>query len=91
MLCKQFIKLIKRPTFYMGLEARKSVFRVCNQPAHPRRLINTFFIRFLKSIISKLALRKISIFSLVSVTEETGLSLALSETPKTGFLASQPI
>ena len=30
-------------------------------------------------------------FKLVSVAEETGFSLALSETPKTGFVASQPI
>ena len=28
---------------------------------------------------------------LVYVAEETGLSVALSETPKTGFVASQPI
>ena len=33
-----------------------------DQPAHPRRLISAFVIRFLKSIISKLASRKISIF-----------------------------
>ena len=30
---------------------------------------------------------KISNFELVSVCEETGLKLALSETPKTGFVA----
>ena len=30
---------------------------------------------------------EISIFKLVSVAEETGMSLALSETPKTGFVA----
>ena len=45
---------------------------------------------FLESIISRLATSEISIFLLVSVTEETGLSLALSETPKTGFVASRP-
>ena len=33
-----------------------------DQPAHPCRLISVFVIRFLKSIISKLASRKISIF-----------------------------
>ena len=32
-----------------------------------------------------------SIFYLVSVAEETGLKLALSETPKTGFVALRPI
>ena len=62
-----------------------------DQPAHSRRLISAFVIRILKSIISKLASSKISIFYLVSVAEETGLSLPLSETMKTGFLASGPI
>ena len=33
---------------------------------------------------------KISNFYLVSVAEETGFSLALLETPKTGFLATRP-
>ena len=31
-------------------------------------------------------MREISILQLVSVAEETGLSLALSNTPKTGFV-----
>ena len=34
---------------------------------------------------------QISIFELVSVAEETGLNLALSETPKTGFVTSRSI
>ena len=62
-----------------------------DQPAHPRSLISAFVIRFLVSIISRLATSEISIFKLVSVAEETGLKLALSETPKTGFLATRPI
>ena len=37
----------------------------------------------MESIIFKLAISKISIFLLVSVAEETGLSLALKEIPKT--------
>ena len=37
-----------------------------------------------------LATGEISIFELVSVAEETGLKLALSETPKTGFLETWP-
>ena len=57
-----------------------------DQPAHPRSLISAFVICFLESIISKLAPGEISILFLVSVAEETGLKLALSETPKTGFL-----
>ena len=61
-----------------------------NQPAHPRSLVSVFVIRFLKSIISKLATSEISVFLLVSVAEETALSPALSETLKSGFLASRP-
>ena len=44
----------------------------------------------LESIISKLATSKFSIFQLVSVAQETGLSLALSETQKTGFVVLIP-
>ena len=38
-----------------------------------------------------LAPYKISFFQLVSLAEETGLNITLSETPKTGFLATRPI
>ena len=62
-----------------------------DQPAHPRRLISAFVIHVLKSIISKLATGEILFFYLVSVAEETGLKLALSDTPKTGFLAKRLI
>ena len=62
-----------------------------DQPAHPRSLISPFVIRFLKSIICKLAIGEISIFKLVSVAEETGLNLAFLETPKRGFLAMRTI
>ena len=51
-----------------------------DQPAHPHSLISVFVIRFLESIICKLA-----------EGEMTGLKLALSDTPKTGFLATGPI
>ena len=44
-----------------------------DQPAHPRSLISTYVFRFLEGIICKLATREISIYLLVSVTEETGL------------------
>ena len=56
-----------------------------DQPAHPRSLISTFVIRLFESTIS------ISNFQLVSVAEETGFSLALSETQKTGFVMLRPI
>ena len=44
----------------MGLDARKPVFRGlhhtgADQPAHPHSLISAFVIRFLESIIRKLA------------------------------------
>ena len=80
----------------MGLEARKPVFgglvnnKDTDQPANPRRLINTFDVCTLKSI-SKLATSKISIFWLVSVAEQADLNLTLSETPKTGFDEVRPI
>ena len=57
-----------------------------DQPAHPRSLISAFVIRFLDSFICKHATGEISIFYIVSVAEETGLNLALTETLKTGFL-----
>ena len=45
-----------------------------DQPAHPHSLISAFAFRSFESIISRL-----------SVIKETGLSLALSKTPKTGL------
>ena len=62
-----------------------------DQPAHLRSLISVFVIRLLESIISRLATDEILIFLLVSVAGETNLSLALSETPKTGIDAMRPI
>ena len=62
-----------------------------DQPAHPRSLISVIVFRFLESIICELATDEMSIFYLVSVAEETCLKFALSETPKTGFLATKPI
>ena len=59
-----------------------------DQPAHPRKLISAFVVRVLESIISDLATSEFSSFQLVSVAGETGLSLALSDTPKKGFVAS---
>ena len=50
-----------------------------DQPAHTRSLIIAFVIRLLESIISRLASSEISTFWLVSIAEETGLKLALSE------------
>ena len=47
--------------------------------------------RFLESIMSKLATCSFSTILLVYVAEQAGLNLALSETPKTGFIATRPI
>ena len=54
-----------------------------------RSLISTFVIHFLESSITKLATGEFSIFQLVSEADQTGLSVALSETLKTGFVTSR--
>ena len=74
----------------LDIDARNPVFGGADQPGLPRRLINEFVFRILESIISNLAANEISFFTLVSLTEETGLSLALSETPKTGVVVPRP-
>ena len=63
-----------------------------DQPAHSCRLISAFVIHLSRSIIStrRLGMSKISIFWLVSVAEETGLKLVMSETLKTDFVATRP-
>ena len=63
----------------MGLDARNlKLVHVNNKGAglysYPRSLISAFIVRLLESIISKLASCKIS-FKLVSVADQTGLSL----------------
>ena len=62
-----------------------------NQPANLCSMVSVFVGRLLESIISRLAANEISIFLLVSVAEQAGLSFALSETPKTGFLNFGPM
>ena len=64
-----------------------------DQPVHLhlRSLISAFVIHLLESIISKLATCKVSIFQLVSVAEQTVLSLTRLESRKTDFPASRPI
>ena len=53
-----------------------------DQPAHPCILISAFIFRSLESLDLLRAKFRV---------KETALSLALSETPKTGFVASKPI
>ena len=50
-----------------------------------------FVIRLLEGIIFQLAISEIPMFRLVYVADETALSLALSEVPETGFVASRSI
>ena len=77
----------------MGGDAKKNCFlpfgknKGADQPVYLHSLISTFVIPLLESIISRLATIIISIFLQVSVAQETGLNLALSETLKTGFVA----
>ena len=59
-----------------------------DQPAYPRSLISAFVNRVLESIVCRLVMSEISIFKLVSVAVEPGLSLALPDNPKIGFVAS---
>ena len=67
--------------------------RRADQPAHSRSLISAFVIRLFDSIKTKLAISEIPMIYLVYmyVADETALSLALSETPKAGFVPSRPI
>ena len=62
-----------------------------DQTTGMRSLIRAFVICLLESIIFKLATSKLPIFYLVSVAEQVGLNLTLSEASKIGFLAPQPI
>ena len=84
---------------YMSHVMRKPVNVICEQqrhrsasssvqPAHRRSLISAFVVRCLDSIVPILVISKISRLQLVSVAEQSGLSLTLSETPKTGFLVT---
>ena len=52
--------------------------KAADQPAHPCSLSSAFVVRCLDSIISILAIAKISRLSLVSVSEQAGLSLTWS-------------
>ena len=56
-----------------------------DQPAHLRSLISTFIVRCLDNVMSLVSLTKISSLMLVSVAEQTSLSLPWSETPEDTF------
>ena len=86
---------MKLHTFWLQLEKtclrRFANNKGADQLGHRRSLISAFVIRFLASSISTIAISEISIFQLVCVAEETGLSIPMSGTPKTGFLMKRPI
>ena len=54
-------------------------------------LISAFVIRSMDSIIAKLHTCKLSLFYLVAVAVQDGLSMTWSETPKTGFQATRSV
>ena len=60
--------------------------KAADLPAHLCSLISSFVISCLDSIISTLAVSKISILWLASVAEQAGLGHTWSQTPKTDFL-----
>ena len=62
-----------------------------DQLVHPRSLVSVFAIHKLKRIVFKLAPSEISLFYLVSLAEKAGFGMILSETLKTGFVASMLI
>ena len=67
---------------------RKSVYAICEQqrrrfPAHSRSLFSAFIVRWLDNVIPLVSKSEISSFYQASVTAQAGLSVPLSETPKT--------
>ena len=65
-----------------------AIIKGADQPAYPRSLISTFVVRCLDSIISLVFISEISRLYVASVTEQAGLNLTWSQTPKTGFLVT---
>ena len=76
----------REKTCLLGFANNKGAY----QPVHPRSPISAFVIRILESTMSRLATSEILIFWLVSVAEQAGLNLTLSNTPKTGFATLGP-
>ena len=74
---------------HQGLQS--ATIKSLDQLAHPRSLISAFDIYKLNSIAFKLAPSETSLFYLVSVAEKAGFGMILSETLKTGFVASMLI
>ena len=62
-----------------------------DQPAHQRSLISACVVCLTESIMSRHSTSEISMFELVSVAEQANLNITLSETLKTGFVATWSI
>ena len=80
----------------LGLDA-KNCFRgfankkAADQSVQPLRLIAALVTLLLESILSRLATSEKLVLLLVSVAKQVDLNINLSDTTKTGFLATQPI
>ena len=84
-----FLLKVREEFCHQGLQSANN--KGTDQLAHPRSLISAFAIYKLNSIAFKLAPSENSIFYLVSVAEKAGFGMILSETLKTGFVASMLI
>ena len=69
-----FSHVMRKPVFFFWPYANN---KCTDQPAHPRSLISAFVIHCLDSIIPQVSISKISSPQLVSVAEQTGLSIYL--------------
>ena len=83
------IPKVREEFCHQGLQSANN--KGTDQLAHPRSLISAFAIYKLNSIAFKLAPSETSLFYLVSVAEKAGFGMILSETLKTGFVASMLI
>ena len=94
---KTLLNFTQKPPDSVWVSTRENILwefahnKGADQSAHLHILISAFVIRFVESIIFNLATSEISSFELVFVAERTGLSLALSETLKTDFVARRPV
>ena len=67
----------------------KTVYAICEQQRRSSAgVISTVGVCCFNSIIPLLAIAKVSILQLATVDEQTGLSLAWSQTRKTGFFVT---
>ena len=90
-LCASLFSLnIKKIIIYASVRVNLTVIykttKGADQPTHPHSLIITFVVHYREIIVGKPVPCNISIFLLVSVAKQVGLSHTQSEALKTGFL-----